>query len=88
MDKKWLNFAGLLHNCIYNREHANCPYKELRNLDQVEKLEKLLTIKNSEAKQIQTQCNSLKNHCHQKVTFSLENLALLNQKGSKSVLSV
>jgi len=88
MDKKWLNFAGLLHNCIYNREHAACPYKELRNLDQVEKLDKLLAIKNSEAKQMQMQCKCLRNQCQQKVTFSLENLAVLNQMARKTALSV
>lgn len=88
MDKKWLNFAGLLHNCIYNREHANCPYNQLRKMDQVEKLEKLLSIKNSEAKQMQTHCDCLRNQCHPKVDFSLKNLAALNQKVSKTALSV
>ena len=88
MDKKWLNFAGLLHNCIYNREHANCPYNQLRNLDQVEKVDKLLTIKNSEAKLMQAQCNYLRSECQPKVAFSLENLAILKQKASKTALSV
>jgi len=88
MDKKWLNFAGLLHNCIYNREHANCPYNQLRNLDQVEKVDKLLTIKNSEAKQMQEQCNCLRSQCQPKVSFSLENLAVLKQQARKTALSV
>jgi len=88
MDKKWLNFAGLLHNCIYNREHAACPYNQLRKMDQVEKLEKLLTIKNSEAKQMQTQCNCLRSQCQPKLAFSLESLAVLNQKARKTALSV
>lgn len=88
MDKKWLEFAGLLNICIYNREHAACPYNQFRRMDQVEKLEKLLTIKYSEAKSMQTQCNCLKSHCQKKISFSLENLAQMNQQAGKTVLSV
>jgi hypothetical protein len=88
MDKKWLNFAGLLHNCIYNREHSACPYNQIRKMDQVEKLEKLLSIKNTEAKQMQAKCNCLRSQCQPKLAFSLKNLAVLNQKVSKNALSV
>lgn len=88
MDKEWLNFAGFLHNCIYGREHADCPYNQIRKMDQVEKLEKLMTIKNSEAKQMRTQCNCMRSQCKQKVAFSLENLAVLKQEARKTVLSV
>jgi len=88
MDKKWLNFAGLLHKCIYNREHAECPYNQLRKMDQVEKLEKLLSIKNTEARQMQAKCNCLRNQCQQKIDFSLKNLAILKQKKTETALSV
>ena len=88
MDKKWLNFAGMLHNCIYNREHTDCPYNQFRKMDQVEKLEKLLSAKNSEARQLESQCNSLRCRCQAKIAFSLENLNLLNQKNEKAALSV
>jgi hypothetical protein len=88
MDKEWLNFAGFLHNCIYNREHAGCPYNQFRKMDQVEKLEKLMTIKNSEATQMRSQCNCLRSQCKQKVAFSLENLPILNKKVKETALSV
>ena len=88
MDKKWLNFAGLLHTCIYNREHEECPYGQVRKMDQVEKLEKLLSIKNAEAKQMLAKCNCLRNQCQPKLAFSLENLAIINQKAGKATVSV
>lgn len=88
MDKKWLNFAGLLHNCIYNREHPDCPYNQFRKMDQVEKLEKLISTKNSEAKQLQSQCNSLRCQCQPKLAFSLENLNKLKHRAGKATLSV
>ena len=88
MDKKWLNFGGMLHNCIYDREHATCPYNQFRKMDQVEKLEKLLSATNSEAKRLENQCNSLRCQCQAKIAFSLENLYLLNHKSEKVSLSV
>lgn len=88
MDKKWLDFAGLMHQCIYNLELAECPYNQIRKMDQLVKLEKLLTITNEEAKLMQKQCNCLRSQCYKKVDFSLKNLALLKQNEMEAALSV
>jgi hypothetical protein len=87
MDKKWLNFAGLLHKCIYNRENQACPYNQFRKMDQMEKLEKILTIKNSEARQMMESCHCLRSQCQAVIPFSLQNLSVINSKMDKTAMA-
>lgn len=62
-ENKWLNFAGFLNSCIHDREHADCPYKEYRSMDQYQRLEFQSAITNDKAGMMMKKCHQLKCEC-------------------------
>ena len=62
-EQKWLNFAGFLNNCIHELDHAECPFKCYREMDQYQRLEFLLSIREDKANQILSCCQNQRNHC-------------------------
>ena len=60
----WLKFAGLLNDCIYQRDHDNCPFNQYRSRDQVQRTEFLLTVDNQKVTRLMNKCLSQKTNCN------------------------
>lgn len=62
-EHKWLKFAGLLNECIYSKDHQNCPYSKYRKLDQYQRIEALLNINDTQAAKMMKTCSKQQTVC-------------------------
>ena len=60
---KWLNFASFLNTCTYGLENPNCPFLQLQQLDQYQKLEWLMRIDEKEAITLIACCKKSRHCC-------------------------
>ena len=62
-EHKWLKLAGFLSSCTYGLQHADCPFKKFRDLDQYQRLELLIKMQDAEAEALINGCNKQKISC-------------------------
>ena len=62
-EHKWLDFACFLNACSYGLENSDCPFLQLQQLDQYQKLEFLLNVTESKAEKLMNCCKKYRNSC-------------------------
>jgi hypothetical protein len=62
-EHKWLGLAGLLNTCSYGLINPNCPFLELQQLDQYQRLEWLINIDEREAEKLLDCCKEHRKFC-------------------------
>jgi hypothetical protein len=64
---KWLNLSGLMRQCIYNCECADCPFKEFRQMDFIQQFQSLNKISETKGDQLLADCRRfrLQNYIHE-----------------------
>ena len=63
-EQKWQDFASLLNECNHELNNPDCPFKQLRTMDQYEKLEFMRSIHESEAAKMMNNCLCFQNECY------------------------
>ena len=53
---KWLNLSGLMRQCIYNCECADCPFHEFRQMDFIQQFQIVDTIEELKGAEILDKC--------------------------------
>jgi hypothetical protein len=59
----WLQFAGLLNDCIYQLEHENCPFNKYRKMDHYQRMDFLLSISDKQATAMMNSCLRKQGEC-------------------------
>lgn len=54
---KWINFSGLMRQCLYNCDHQVCPFNEYRQMDHIQQFQSLLVISETKSEDMLNRCD-------------------------------